>query len=83
MGSEVTTFSDGILSKLFFQWVKKGSVYIIFFYLKPDEEVQLNLKHFKIFIFPSILLSLLPGEMREEKLHRFLLFGICMFPNNE
>ena len=32
LGSEVTTFIDGILSKLSFQWVKKGSVYIIFLF---------------------------------------------------
>ena len=32
LGSEVTTFIDGILSKLLFQWVKKGSVYIIFLF---------------------------------------------------
>ena len=47
--------------------------------LKQNKEVQLDLQRFESFIFLSLLLSLLPGEMLEEKLaHRFSRSGICM-----
>ena len=76
MESELTTLIVGILSKLLFQWVKKRFS-LPFLDLKQNEEVQLDLQHLEIFIFSSILLSLLPGKMREEKLrYRFLRFGI-------
>ena len=43
------------------------------------KEVQLDLQHFEIFIFLSLLPSLLPGKMREEMLtYRFSQFEICM-----
>ena len=52
------------------------------FYLKPNEEVQLDLQHFKIFIFLSLLLSLQPRKMKEEKLtFKILQFGIRMLSN--
>ena len=58
----------------------KGKVQLtLIFYLKQNEEVQPNLQHFEIFIFLSLLLSLLPGKMREEKLtSKFSQFGICV-----
>ena len=48
-------------------------------YLKQNKEVQLDLQHFEIFIFSSLLQSLPSGKVLEEKLmYRFLQFGICM-----
>ena len=39
--------------------------------------MKLDLKHFEIFVFSSLLPSLLLRKMREEKL-RFLPFGTCV-----
>ena len=51
----------------------------LIFYLKQNKEVQLDLQHFEIFIFLSLLPSLPPGKMLEEKLtYQFFRFGICM-----
>ena len=70
----------GILSKSLFQWVKeKGQFTLFFFYLKPNEEVQLDLQHFEICMFLSLLPDLPPGKMKEEKLtSKFSQFRICM-----
>ena len=58
---------------------KQKVQFTLFFYVKQNEEVQLDLQHFEIFIFLSLLLSLLPGKMRGEKLtYRFLQFGLCV-----
>ena len=46
--------------------------------LKQNKEVKLDLR-FEIFIFSSLLPSLLPGTTLEEKLmYQFLQFEICM-----
>ena len=56
------------------RWFTKLSKYVkkvqftLFFYLKQNEEVQLHLQRSEIFIFSSLLPSLLPGKMKEEKL---------------
>ena len=55
---------------------KKKFQLTLFFYLKQNEEVQVNLQYFEIFMFSSVLLNLPPGNIREEKLtYRFLQFG--------
>ena len=77
LGSKLTTFIDGILSRLLFQWVnKRFNLYKLIFYLKQNKEVQLDLQRFAIFIFSSLLPSLPPGKTLEEKLkYRFLRLG--------
>ena len=51
----------------------------LIFYLKQNKEVQLDLQRFEIFIFSSLLPSVPPGKMLEEKLtYQFFRFGICM-----
>ena len=58
---------------------KQKVQFTLFFYVKQNEEVQLDLQHFEIFIFLSLLSSLLPGKMRGEKLtYRFSQFGLCV-----
>ena len=58
---------------------KKKVQLTLFLYLKHHEEVQLDWQHFEIFIFSSILPSLLSAKMIEEKLtYRFLRFRICV-----
>ena len=53
------------------------------FYLKRNKEVQLDLRRFEIFIFLSLLPSLPPGKMREEKLkENFTLTIFCLFHLN-
>ena len=47
---------------------KEKVQFTLTFYLKQNKEVQLDLKHFEIFIFSSLLPSLPPGKMLEEKL---------------
>ena len=45
------------------------------FYLKQNKEVQLDLQRLEIFIFSSLLPSLPPGKILEEKLtYRFKTF---------
>ena len=69
LGSKLTTFIDEILSKLLFKWVKKRfNLYTLIFYLKQNKEVQLDWQSFEIFISSSLLPSLLPGKLLEEKL---------------
>ena len=63
LGSELTTFIDGILSKLLFQWVQ----FTLTFYFKQVKAVQLDLQRFEIFIFSSLLLGWRPGKMLEQK----------------
>ena len=50
-GSELNHFFDVILSKLLFQWGQEEVEFILIFDLKPNEETQLDLQHFRIFIF--------------------------------
>ena len=50
---------------------KEKVQFTLYFYLKQNEEVQVDLQHFEIFLFLSILPSLPPGKMREEKLTDF------------
>ena len=50
-GSELNHFFDVILSKLLFQWGQEEVEFILIFDLKPNEEIQLDLQHFRIFIF--------------------------------
>ena len=72
--SELTTFIDGILSKLLFKWVKKGSIYINFLF----ETKWRSTTWFTpvIFIFSSLLPRLLPGKIREENVtSKFPNFG--------
>ena len=58
---------------------KRVNLHYFFFYLKPNEEVQLDLQHFEICIFLSLLPDLPPGKMKEEKLtSKFSQFRICM-----
>ena len=45
---------------------KEKVQFTLTFYLKQNKEVQLDLKHFEIFIFSSLLPSLPPGKMLEE-----------------
>ena len=47
---------------------KEKVQFTLTFYLKQNKEVQLDLQHFEIFIFLSLLPSLPPGKMLEEKL---------------
>ena len=61
---------------------KEKVQFTLSFYLKQNEEVQLDLQHFKIFIFLSLLLSLQPRKIKEEKLtFKILQFGIRMLSN--
>ena len=58
---------------------KEKVQFTLIFYLKQNEEVQLDLQIFEIFMFLPYLSSLPPGEVREEKLtYGFLRFGICV-----
>ena len=58
---------------------KEKVQFTLIFYLKQNKEVQLNLQRFEIFIFSSLLPSLPPGKIIEEKLtYRFSQFGICV-----
>ena len=60
---------------------KEKVQFTLIFYLKQNKEVQIyiDLQHLEISIFLSLLLSLLPRKMLEEKLtYRFLRFGICV-----
>ena len=58
---------------------KEKVQFTLIFYLKQNKEVQLNLQRFEIFIFSSLLPSLPPGKIIEEKLtDRFSQFGICV-----
>ena len=60
---------------------KEKVQFTLIFYLKQNEEVQLDLQHFEIFIISPLLSSLPPGKMREEKLtYGFLRFGIWVTP---
>ena len=45
---------------------KEKVQFTLTFYLKQNKEVQLDLKHFEILIFSSLLPSLPPGKMLEE-----------------
>ena len=58
---------------------KEKVQFILIFYLKQNEEVKHDLQDFEIFIFSSLLQSLQPEKMREEKLtSEFSRFGICV-----
>ena len=58
---------------------KEKVQFTLIFYLKQNKEVQLDLQRLEIFIFSTLLPSLLPGKMLEEKLkYRFSQFGICV-----
>ena len=54
---------------------KEEVQFTLIFYLKQNEEVQLDLR-FEIIIFSSLLASLLPGKMREEKLTYIRILAI-------
>ena len=58
---------------------KEKVLFTLIFYLKQNKEVQLDLQRLEILIFLSLLPSLPPGKMSEEKLTRFSGFGICLF----
>ena len=63
---------------------KEKVQFTLIFYLKQNKEVQLDLQRLEIFIFSSLLLSLPPGKMLEEKLtYRFSRFGICVELSNK
>ena len=47
---------------------KEKVQFTLTFYLKQNKEVQLDLQRLEIFIFSSLLPSLPPGKMVEEKL---------------
>ena len=58
---------------------KEKVQFTLIFYLKQNKEVQRDLQYLEIFIFLSLLRSLLPGKILEEKLpYRFLQFGMYM-----
>ena len=58
---------------------KEKVQFTLIFYLKQNKEVQLDLQRLEIFIFSSLLRSLPPEKMLEEKLtYRFSRFGICV-----
>ena len=58
---------------------KEKVQFALIFYLKQNKEVQLDLQRLEIFILSSLLRSLPPGKMLEEKLtYRFSRFGICV-----
>ena len=59
---------------------KEKVQFTLTFHLKQNKEVQLDLQHFEIFIFSSLLPSLLPGKMLEEKL-RYGFEGINVINN--
>ena len=57
---------------------KEKVQFTLIFYLKQNKEVELDLRSFETFKFSSLLSSLPPGKMREEKLiHQFSRFRIC------
>ena len=57
---------------------KEKVQFTLTFYFKQNKAVQLDLQRFEIFIFSSLLPSLSPGKMLEEKLtYRFSRFGTC------
>ena len=58
---------------------KKKVQFTLTFYFKQNKAVQFDLQRFEIFIFSSLLSSLPPGKMLEQKLHYgFSRFGICV-----
>ena len=50
---------------------KEKVQFTLTFYLKQNKEVQLDLQNFEIFIFLSLLPSLLPGKMLEKLRYGF------------
>ena len=72
----INNFYGWDITKVFISVGKEKVHFTLFFYLKQNKEVQLDLQHFEIFIFSSILPSFSPRKMSEEKLtYGFLIFG--------
>ena len=78
-GKWINNFYWWDIIKIIISVGKEKVQFTLTFYLKQNKEVRLDLQHFEIFIFSSLLPSLLTGKMLEEKLtYQFLWFGICV-----
>ena len=67
-GKWINNFYWWDIIKIIFSVGKEKVQFTLTFYLKQNKEVQLDLQRFEIFIFSSVLPSLSPGKMLEEKL---------------
>ena len=67
LGSKLTTFIDGILPKLLFQWLKKGSVCINFLFEAKWRSTTWFTTFWNLHIFVTFA-EFAAGKMREEKL---------------
>ena len=67
-GKWINNFYWWDIIKIIFSVGKEKVQFTLTFYLKQNKEVQLDLQSFEIFIISSVLPSLSPGKMLEEKL---------------
>ena len=67
-GKWINNFYWWDIIKIIFSVGKEKVQFTLNFYLKQNKEVQIDLQRFEIFIFSSLLPSLSPGKMLEEKL---------------
>ena len=83
-GKRINKFYWWYIIKIIISVGKEKVQFTLYFYLKQNEEVQVDLQHFEIFLFLSILPSLPPGKMREEKLTDFCYseYAWYAFTNN-
>ena len=78
-GKWINNFYWWDIIKIIISVGKEKVQFTLTFYFKQNKAVQLDLQHFEIFTFSSLLQGLPPGKMFEQKLHyRFLQFGICV-----
>ena len=79
MGKWINDFYQWDIIKIITLVGKEKVQFTLIFYLKQNEELQLDLR-FEIFIFSSLLPSFPPGKMREKKLtyiQSYFIFYIC------
>ena len=75
-GKWINNFSWWDIIKIIISVGTEKVQFTLTFYLKQNKEVQLDLQRFEIFIFSSLLPSLAPGKMLEEKLTCIRIFAI-------
>ena len=74
-GKYINNFYSWDIIKIIISVGKEKVQFTLTFYLKRNIEVQLDLQRLEIFIFSSLLPSLPPGKMLEEK----LTYGFAWF----
>ena len=67
-GKWINNFYSWDIIKIIISVGKEKVHFTLIFDFKQNKELQLDLHSFEIFIFSSLLPSLPPGKMREEKL---------------